>query len=182
MVSRGLTRRGLVKTWGERSPVRFWVQSYNIQEAESSFMCIKMCIAMCIKICITTHITMYITICITMYITHLLTPSFSALCAATPTCTASAGHIYSLSPPHAPYKPLIQHKTPNHPHRRPLFPPYAPPLSPLCPQSPPPLFSQFPLFPPYAVNTAAILSPPSPAHIPSTPAIPIPPVNMWITP
>ena len=88
MVSRGLTRRGLVKTSGERSPVCFWVQSYNIQEAESSFMCIKMCIAMCIKICITTHITMYITICITMYITHLLTPSFSALCAATPTCTA----------------------------------------------------------------------------------------------
>ena len=69
---------------------------------------------MCIKICITTHITMYITICITMYITHLLTPSFSALCAATPTCTALAGHIYSLSPPHAPYKPPIQHKTPNH--------------------------------------------------------------------
>ena len=92
------------------SPVCFWVQSYNIQEAESSFMCIKMCITMCIKICITTHITMYITICITMYITHLLTPSFSALCAATPTCTASAGHIYSLSPPHAPYKPPIQHK------------------------------------------------------------------------
>ena len=96
---------------------------------------------MCIKICITTHITMYITICITMYITHLLTPSFSALCAATPTCTASAGHIYSLSPPHAPYKPPIQHKTPNH---RPFFPPYAP------------------FFPPYAVNTAAIQSPPSP--------------------
>ena len=111
-VSRGLTRRGLVKTSGERSPVCFWVQSYNIQEAESSFMCIKMCITMCIKICITTHITMYITICITMYITHLLTPSFSALCAATPTCTASAGHIYSLSPPHAPYKPPIQHKSP----------------------------------------------------------------------
>lgn len=148
---------------GERSPVCFWVQSYNIQEAESSFMCIKMCIAMCIKICITTHITMYITICITMYITHLLTPSFSALCAATPTCTASAGYIYSLSPPHAPYKPPIQHKTPNHPHRPPSFP-------------------QFPFFPPCAVNTAAILSPPSPAHIPSTPAIPIPPVNMWITP
>ena len=137
---------------GERSPVCFWVQSYNIQEAESSFMCIKMCITMCIKICITTHITMYITICITMYITHLLTPSFSALCAATPTCTASAGHIYSLSPPHALYKPPIQHKTPNH---RPLFPPYAP------------------LFPPYAVNTAAIQSPPSPSP---------PPVNMWITP
>ena len=108
---------------------------------------------MCIKICITTHITMYITICITMYITHLLTPSFSALCAATPTCTASAGHIYSLSPPHAPYKPPIQHKTPNSP------------LS-FLPMPPP--------FPPYAVNTAAILSPPSPAHIPSTPAIPIP--------
>ena len=85
---------------------------------------------MCIKICITTHITMYITICITMYITHLLTPSFSALCAATPTCTASAGHIYSLSPPHAPYKPPIQHKTPN--HRPPLFP--NSPLSPLCRQ------------------------------------------------
>ena len=100
---------------------------------------------MCIKICITTHITMYITICITMYITHLLTPSFSALCAATPTCTASAGHIYSLSTPHAPYTPPIQHKTPNRP-----------PLS------------------PYAVNTAAIQSPPSPAHTPSTPAIPIP--------
>lgn len=95
---------------------------------------------MCIKICITTHITMYITICITMYITHLLTPSFSALCAATPTCTASAGHIYSLSPPHAPYKPPIQHKTPNH---RPLFPP-------------------IPTFPPCAVNTAAIQSPSSP--------------------
>ena len=142
------------------SPVCFWVQSYNIQEAESSFMCIKMCITMCIKICITTHITMYITICITMYITHLLTPSFSALCAATPICTASACHIYSLSPPHAPYKPPIQHKTTNNR----------------------PLFSQFPLFPPYAVNTAAIQSPPSPAHIPSTPAIPIPPVNMWITP
>ena len=140
MVSRGLTRRGLVKTSGEWSPVCFWVQSYNIQEAESSFMCIKMCITMCIKICITTHITMYITICITMYITHLLTPSFSALCAATPTCTASAGHIHSLSPPHAPYKPPIQHKTPNHPHRRPLFPPNSP-LSPLCSQSPPPLFS-----------------------------------------
>ena len=101
------------------SPVCFWVQSYNIQEAESSFMCIKMCITMCIKICITTHITMYITICITMYITHLLTPSFSALCAATPTCTALAGHIYSLSPPHAPYKPPIQHE-----HQSP------PPLSP----------------------------------------------------
>ena len=112
---------------------------------------------MCIKICITTHITMYITICITMYITHLLTPSFSALCAATPTCTASAGHIYSLSPPHAPYKPPIQHKH----------------------QSPPPLSPYAPLFPPYAVNTAAILSPPSPAH---TPAIPTLPVNMWITP
>ena len=128
MVSRGLTRRGLVKTSGEWSPVCFWVQSYNIQEAESSFMCIK--------ICITTHITMYITICITMYITHLLTPSFSALCAATPTCTASAGHIYSLSPPHAPYKPPIQHKTHNHP-----------PLSPLCSQSPPSLSPQFPPFP-----------------------------------
>ena len=128
-VSRGLTRRGLMKTWGERSPVCFWVQSYNIQEAESSFMCIKMCITMCIKICITTHITMYITICITMYITHLLTPSFSALCAATPTCTASAGHIYSLSPPHAPYKPPIQHE-----HQSP--PPLSPnsPLSPLCRQ------------------------------------------------
>ena len=126
MVSRGLTRRGLVKTSGEWSPVCFWVQSYNIQEAESSFMCIKMCITMCIKICITTHITMYITICITMYITHLLTPSFSALCAATPTCTASAGHIYSLSPPHAPYKPPIQHNAPTPPNR--------PPLSPLCRQ------------------------------------------------
>ena len=133
-VSRGLTRSGLVKTSGERSPVCFWVQSYNIQEAESSFMCIKMCITMCIKICITTHITMYITICITMYITHLLTPSFSALCAATPTCTASAGHIHSLSPPHAPYKPPIQHKTPNHPHRRPLSFLPMPPLSPLCRQ------------------------------------------------
>ena len=132
MVSRGLTRRGLVKTCGERSPVCFWVQSYNIQEAESSFMCIKMCITMCIKICITTHITMYITICITMYITHLLTPSFSALCAATPTCTASAGHIYSLSPPHAPYKPPIQHKT----HNAPLFPPYAPLSFPLVPSIP----------------------------------------------
>ena len=151
------------------SPVCFWVQSYNIQEAESSFMCIKMCITMCIKICITTHITMYITICITMYITHLLTPSFSALCAATPTCTASAGHIYSLSPPHAPYKPPIQHKTPNH---RPLSP-LCPLLSPLCSQSPPSLFPQIPTFPPYAVNTAAIQSPPSPAHTPSTPAIPI---------
>ena len=173
-ISRGLTRRGLVKTWGERSPVCFWVQSYNIQEAESSFMCIKMCITMCIKICITTHITMYITICITMYITHLLTPSFSALCAATPTCTASAGHIYSLSPPHAPYKPPIQHKTPNHPHR-PLCPLYAPNHRPLS-------FPQFPPLSPYAVNTAAIQSPPSPAHTPSTPAIPHPPVNMWITP
>ena len=132
MVSRGLTRSGLVKTSGEWSPVCFWVQSYNIQEAESSFMCIKMCITMCIKICITTHITMYITICITMYITHLLTPSFSALCAATPTCTASAGHIYSLSPPHAPYKPPIQHKTHNHPHRRHLF--HNSHLSPLCRQ------------------------------------------------
>ena len=155
MVSRGLTRRGLVKTSGERSPVCFWVQSYNIQEAESSFMCIKMCITMCIKICITTHIT----ICITMYITHLLTPSFSALCAATPTCTASAGHIYSLSPPHAPYKPPIQHKTPN----APLFPPYAPLSVLLCRQY------------------RGILSPSSPAHPSSTPAIPIPPVNMWIT-
>ena len=97
---------------------------------------------MCIKICITTHITMYITICITIYITHLLTPSFSALCAATPTSTALAGHILSLSPPHALYKPPIQHKTPNHPITAPLFPPYAPSrrpslspnshLSPLC--------------------------------------------------
>ena len=113
---------------------------------------------MCIKICITTHITMYITICITMYITHLLTPSFSALCAATPTCTASAGHIYSLSPPHAPYKPPIQHKNP---------------ITALS------FLPMPPLFPPYAVNTAAIQSPPIP---PSTPAIPIPPVNMWITP
>ena len=143
MVSRGLTRRGLVKTSGEWSPVCFWVQSYNIQEAESSFMCIKMCITMCIKICITTHITMYITICITMYITHLLTPSFSALCAATPTCTALAGHIYSLSPPHALYKPPIQHKPPI----TALSPPYAPSLSPLCPQSPPPLFPNSPSFP-----------------------------------
>ena len=103
---------------------------------------------MCIKICITTHITMYITICITMYITHLLTPSFSALCAATPTCTASAGHIYSLSPPHAPYKPPIQHKTPNSPlsflpmpPSFPFMPPITAPhlfpnshLSPLCRQ------------------------------------------------
>ena len=164
-VSRGLTRSGLVKTSGERSPVCFWVQSYNIQEAESSFMCIKMCITMCIKICITTHITMYITICITMYITHLLTPSFSALCAATPTCTASAGHIYSLNPPHAPYKPPIQHKTHNPPHR--------PPLS-FLPM--PPSFPPIPTFPPYAVNTAAIQSPPSPAHTPTTPAIPITPL------
>ena len=129
------------------SPVCFWVQSYNIQEAESSFMCIKMCITMCIKICITTHITMYITICITMYITHLLTPSFSALCAATPTCTASAGHIYSLSHPHAPYKPSIQHKHqspppfPLMPSPFPLMPPITAPslfpnshLSPLCRQ------------------------------------------------
>ena len=153
MVSRGLTRRGLVKTSGEWSPVCFWVQSYNIQEAESSFMCIKMCITMCIKICITTHITMYITICITMYITHLLTPSFSALCAATPTCTALAGHIYSLSPPHAPYKPPIQHKTPN---QRPLS------------------FPQFPPFP---------LMPSIPRRSNRRhPTIPIPPVNMWITP
>ena len=142
-VSRGLTRSGLVKTSGERSPVCFWVQSYNIQEAESSFMCIKMCITMCIKICITTHITMYITICITMYITHLLTPSFSALCAATPTCTASAGHIYSLSPPHAPYKPPIQHKTPN---PRPSLSPNAP-LSPYAPNHRPLSFPQFPPFP-----------------------------------
>ena len=154
-----LKSTGVRRTVSLSSPVCFWVQSYNIQEAESSFMCIKMCITMCIKICITTHITMYITICITMYITHLLTPSFSALCAATPTCTASAGHIYSLSPPHAPYKPLIQHKTPNHPHRPPSFLPM-PPIT--------------PLFSPYAVNTAAIQSPPS--------TIPHPPVNMWITP
>lgn len=112
---------------------------------------------MCIKICITTHITMYITICITMYITHLLTPSFSAICAATPTCTASAGHIYSLSPPHAPYKPPIQHKTPNH---RPLFLPM--PLS-LSPQFPP-----FPLVP-------SILRRSNRRH-------PHPTVNMWITP
>ena len=125
-----LKSTGVRRTVSLSSPVCFWVQSYNIQEAESSFMCIKMCITMCIKICITTHIT----ICITMYITHLLTPSFSALCAATLTCTASAGHIHSLSPPHAPYKPPIQHKNHNHPHRRPLFPPYAPPLSPLCRQ------------------------------------------------
>ena len=141
---------------GERSPVRFWVQSYNIQEAESSFMCIKMCITMCIKICITTHITMYITICITMYITHLLTPSFSALCAATPTCTASAGHIHSLSPPHAPYKPPIQHKhqspppslSPNSPSF-PLVPSiprrsyrrHPPPIPPQPQQSPSPLLT-----------------------------------------
>ena len=118
-----LKSTGVRRTVSLSSPVCFWVQSYNIQEAESSFMCIKMCITMCIKICITTHITMYITICITMYITHLLTPSFSALCAATPTCTASAGHIYSLSPPHAPYKPPIQHK-----HQS------TPSLSPLCRQ------------------------------------------------
>ena len=102
-----LKSTGVRRTVSLSSPVCFWVQSYNIQEAESSFMCIKMCITMCIKICITTHITMYITICITMYITHLLTTSFSALCAATPTCTALAGHIYSLSPPHAPYNPPI---------------------------------------------------------------------------
>ena len=118
---------------------------------------------MCIKICITTHITMYITICITMYITHLLTPSFSALCAATPTCTASAGHIYSLSPPHAPYKPLIQHKTPI---IAPLFPPYAPLFSPI---------------PPLSLLCRQYRGDPI-AAIPSTPAIPIPPVNMWITP
>ena len=163
MVSRGLTRRGLVKTCGEWSPVCFWVQSYNIQEAESSFMCIKMCITMCIKICITTHITMYITICITMYITHLLTPSFSALCAATPTCTALAGHIYSLSPPHALYKPPIQHKTPiTH---------TAPPLFPNSPS--------FPLMPsiPRRSNRR------HPRPIPPQPQqSPIPPVNMWITP
>ena len=128
------------------SPVCFWVQSYNIQEAESSFMCIKMCITMCIKICITTHITMYITICITMYITHLLTPSFSALYAATPTCTASAGHIHSLSPPHAPYKPPIQHKTHTHrPLSFPQFPPF--PLMPSIPRRsnrrhPPPISPQ----------------------------------------
>lgn len=175
MVPRGLTRHGLVKTWGERSPVCFWVQSYNIQEAESSFMCIKTCITMCIKICITTHITMYITICITMYITHLLTPSFSALCAATPTCTVSAGHIYSLSPPHAPYKPPIQHKT-SIPHTAPPSVPLMPPIT------APSLFPNSPPLSPYAVNTAAIQSPPSPAHTPSTPASPIPPVNMWITP
>ena len=155
MVSRRLTRRGLVKTSGEWSPVCFWVQSYNIQEAESSFMCIKMCITMCIKICITTHITMYITICITIYITHLLTPSFSALCAATPTCTASAGHIYSLSPPHAPYKPPIQHKTPINAPSFPQFPHFPlmpsiprrsnrrhpPPISPQPQQSPSPLLT-----------------------------------------
>lgn len=69
-----LKSTGVRRTVSLSSPVCFWVQSYNIQEAESSFMCIKMCITMCIKICITTHITMYITICITMYITHLLTP------------------------------------------------------------------------------------------------------------
>ena len=151
-----LKSTGVRRTVSLSSPVCFWVQSYNIQEAESSFMCIKMCITMCIKICITTHITMYITICITMYITHLLTPSFSALCAATPTCTASAGHIHSLSPPHAPYKPLIQHKSPN----APLFPP-------LCP----PLFHNSHLFPlcrQYCGDPIA--------------AIPTPPVNMWITP
>ena len=169
-VSRGLTRRGLVKTSGEWSPVCFWVQSYNIQEAESSFMCIKMCITMCIKICITTHITMYITICITMYITHLLTPSFSALCAATPTCTASAGHIHSLSPPHAPYKPPIQHKTHNHPHRPPLsflpMPPSFPIMLPVTALSFPPI----PTFPTYAVNTAAIQSPPQPQPSPTIPA------------
>ena len=95
---------------------------------------------MCIKICITTHITMYITICITMYITHLLTPSFSALCAATPTCTALAGHIYSLSLQHAPYKPPIQHKHPIT-HIAPLsflpMPPITAPLS----------FPEFPPFP-----------------------------------
>ena len=158
-VSRGLTRRGLVKTSGEWSPVCFWVQSYNIQEAESSFMCIKMCITMCIKICITTHITMYITICITMYITHLLTPSFSALYAATPTCTASAGHIYSLSPQHAQYKPPIQHK---HQSPPPLFLPMPPSfpnshLSPLCRQ--------------YRGDPIAAIRHPHP-----------PPVNMWITP
>ena len=117
---------------------------------------------MCIKICITTHITMYITICITMYITHLLTPSFSALYASPPTCTASAGHIYSLSPPHAPYKPPIQHKTPNHPHRRPLFPPNSH-LPPLCRQ--------------YRGDPIAAIPRPYPLN-PSNP----PPVNMWITP
>ena len=135
-----LKSTGVRRTVSLSSPVCFWVQSYNIQEAESSFMCIKMCITMCIKICITTHITMYITICITMYITHLLTPSFSALCAATPTCTASAGHIHSLSPPHAPYKPPIQHKNHNHPHRRPLFPPYAPSFPIMPPITAPSLF------------------------------------------
>ena len=158
-----LKSTGVRRTVSLSSPVCFWVQSYNIQEAESSFMCIKMCITMCIKICITTHITMYITICITMYITHLLTPSFSALYAATPTCTASAGHIYSMSPPHAPYKPPIQHK-----HQSP--PPSFLPMPPVTA-----LFPPIPTFPPYAVNTAAIQSPPSPANTPSTPAIPIPP-------
>ena len=130
-----LKSTGVRRTVSLSSPVCFWVQSYNIQEAESSFMCIKMCITMCIKICITTHITMYITICITMYITHLLTPSFSALCAATPTCTALAGHIYSLSPPHAPYKPLIQHKTPITHTAAPSFLPM-PPSFPLMPSIP----------------------------------------------
>ena len=149
------------------SPVCFWVQSYNIQEAESSFMCIKMCITMCINICITTHITMYITICITMYITHLLTPSFSALCAATPTCTASAGHIYSLSPPHAPYKPLIQHK---HQSPPPSFLPM-PPLSQLCPQSPPLSFPNSHLSPlcrQYRGDPIAAIPRPSPLN-PSNP-------------
>ena len=141
---------------GERSPVCFWVQSYNIQEAESSFMCIKMCIAMCIKICITTHITIYITICITMYITHLLTPSFSALCAATPTCTASDGHIYSLSPPYS-IKPTMS----------PLFPPYAPNHRPLSF----PKFPHFPLMPsiPRRSNRRHPLPiPPQPQQSPSS--------------
>ena len=126
---------------------------------------------MCIKICITTHITMYITICITMYITHLLTPSFSALCAATPTCTALACHIYSLSPPHAPYKPPIQHKTPIT-HTAPLSFLPMPPSFPLMLPITAPLFSQIPLLSPlcrqYSGDPIAAIPRPYPLN-PSNP-------------
>lgn len=103
-----------------------------------------------------------------MYITHLLTPSFSALYAATPTCTALAGHIYSLSPPHAPYKPPIQHK-----HQSP-----PPSLSPPIPTFPlmPPITAPLSLFPNSHLSPLCRQYCGDPiAAIPSIPAIPHPP-------
>ena len=92
-------------------------------------------------------------------------------------------HVYHSSPNPLILRPLRRHPDmhcisrpyilPKPPHMPHISPPYSintnhrPPLFP--PSSP-----NSHLSPPYAVNNAAIQSPPSPAHTPSTPAIPIP--------